>query len=141
VASSLLTNDLLLAQNVPPKAVPGVVQDATPAPAASSSPASSLGGLLPLVMMAVVLGPMLLLMSRRQKKEAQARASLKRGDRVLTNSGLIGELVELDDRVAKVKIAAGTTVEFVSNTVSPYVEPQKAPAKDLKAAKAVPDKK
>ena len=36
-------------------------------------------------------------MSRRQKKERAARESLKKGDRVMTNAGLVGELVEMDD--------------------------------------------
>jgi preprotein translocase subunit YajC len=80
-------------------------------------------------------------MSRRQKKESAARASLKKGDRVMTNAGLIGELVEMDDRIAKVKVAAGVTVLIVANTVSPFVEPEKVPAKDLKEAKALPEKK
>jgi preprotein translocase subunit YajC len=79
--------------------------------------------------------------SRRQKKEQQARASLKKGDRVMSGAGLIGELVEMDERVAKVKIAPGMTVQIVANTISPYVEADKAPAKDLKEAKAVADKK
>jgi preprotein translocase subunit YajC len=81
------------------------------------------------------------MMSRRQKKEAQARASLKKGDRVMSNAGLVGELVELDDRLAKVKIAPGVTVQMVANTVSPFAEPEKAAAKELKDPKPVTDKK
>jgi preprotein translocase subunit YajC len=59
----------------------------------------------------------------------------------MTNAGLIGELVEMDDRVAKVKIAAGVTVQIVANTVSPFTESEKGASKDLKEAKAVSDKK
>lgn len=136
--SSLLSNDLLVAQNVPPKApVPGVAQDSSPPPGAGaggSSATSPIAGFTPILMMLVIFVPFFLLMSRRQKKEAQARASLKKGDRVMTNAGLIGELVEMDDRVAKVKVAAGVTVQIVANTVSPFVEPEKAPAKALKEA-------
>jgi preprotein translocase subunit YajC len=82
--------------------------------------------------------PFFLLMSRRQKKESQARASLKRGDRVTTNGGLIGELVETDDRIARVKIAPGVTVQIVASTVSPFVEAQ---PKELKQAPAGSEKK
>jgi preprotein translocase subunit YajC len=85
-------------------------------------------------MMLVIFVPFFLLMNRKQKKENAARASLKRGDRVMTNAGLIGELVETDDRVAKVKIAPGVTVQIVANTVSPFAEPEKAGSKDLKEA-------
>lgn len=144
--SPLLSNDLLLAQNVPPKAgTPGVAQDSTPAAGGSapgsSGPGSSLGGFMPLLMMLVIFVPFFLLMSRRQKKEQSARSALKRGDKVMGNSGLIGELVEMDDRVAKVKIAPGVTVQMMANTVSPMAEPQKASDKELKEAKAVSDKK
>jgi preprotein translocase subunit YajC len=143
VPSPLLSNDLLLAQNVPPKAgTPGVVSDSTPA-AGGSAPAagSPLGGFMPLLMMLVIFVPFFLLMSRRQKKEQAARSSLKKGDKITSTSGLLGELVEMDERVAKVKIAPGVTVQLLANTISPVVEPQKASDKELKEAKAVSDKK
>lgn len=145
--SSLLSSDLLLAQNVPPKAgTPGVAQDSTPAPGgagagAAPGPSSPLGGFMPLLMMLVIFVPFFLLMSRRQKKEQAARSSLKKGDKIMSTSGLLGELVEMDDRVAKVKIAPGVTVQLLANTISPVVEPQKASDKELKEAKAVSDKK
>lgn len=142
MSSPMLSNDLLLAQNVQPKAaVPGVVQDSSPGPAAGPPAGSPVAGFLPILVMLVIFVPFFLLMSRRQKKESAARASLKKGDRVMTNAGLIGELVEMDDRIAKVKVAAGVTLQIVANTVSPFVEPEKVPAKDLKEAKALPEKK
>ncbi len=141
--SSLLANDQLLAQNVPPKATtPGVVvQDSGPSPSGSPRDNGGIMTFLPSLLMVAVLVPIFLLMSRRQKKEQQARASLKKGDRIATNAGLVGELVEMDDRYAKVKIAPGVTAQFLTSSISPLVEPEKAPAKDLKEAKAVPDKK
>ena len=140
--STLLSSDLLLAQNVQPKAgTPGVAQDSTPAPSGSGQSGSPLAGFMPILMMLVIFVPFFLLMSRRQKKEASARASLKKGDRVMTNAGLIGELVETDDRVARVKIAPGVTVQIVANTVSPFVETEKSPPKELKEAKALSEKK
>jgi len=147
LSAPLLSNDLLLAQNVQPKAAtPGVAQDSSPPAGGGSAPASPLAGFMPILMMLVFIVPFFLLMSRRQKKEQQARAALKKGDRVMTNAGLVGELVELDDRLAKVKIAPGVTVQIVANTVSPWVEAaQKSAAptasKELKEAKTGPDKK
>lgn len=144
--SSLLSNDQLLAQNVPPKAgTPGVAVDPAQATGAAGGsappPASPLGGFMPLLMMLVIFVPFFLLMSRRQKKEQAARSSLKKGDKVTSTAGLLGELVEMDDRVAKVKIAPGVTVQMLANTISPVIEPQKASDKELKEAKAVSDKK
>jgi preprotein translocase subunit YajC len=144
VSSPLLSNDLLLAQNVAPKTgTPGVAQDpAAPAGGGQASGGSPIAGFMPILMMLVIFVPFFLLMSRRQKKERTARESLKKGDRVMTNAGLVGELMEMDDALAKVKIAPGVTVQIVANTVTPFVSPtDKATAKELKEAKAVSDKK
>ena len=139
------SNQLLLAQNVQPKAgTPGVAQEPGPAPAggAPQSGGSPIAGFMPILMMLVIFVPFFLLMSRRQKKERVARESLKKGDRVMTNAGLVGELIEMDDALARVKIAPGVTVQIVANTVTPFVSPaEKAAAKELKEAKAVSDKK
>jgi preprotein translocase subunit YajC len=131
VTSPILSDSLLLAQNVQPKAgSPGAtVQDSAPASSPSGGAQSPIAGMLPILMMLVIFVPFFLLMNRRQKKEQQARSALKKGDRVMTNSGLIGELVEMDERIAKVKIAEGVKVLIVANTVSPFVEPAKEPAK------------
>ncbi len=146
MSAPLLSNDLLLAQNVQPKAgTPGVSQESAPPSGPSGSPqgaSSPLAGFMPILLMLVVFIPFFFMMSRRQKKEQQARAALKKGDRVMTNSGLIGELIEMDDRIAKVKVAPGVNVQMVANTVSPFAaEAEKAPAKELKEAKAGSDKK
>jgi preprotein translocase subunit YajC len=124
VPASLLSNELLLAQNVPPKATtPGVAQDSTPSlggggGGGGGSSSSPLSGFLPIVMMLVVFVPFFLLMSRKQKKEQAARSSLKKGDRVMTTSGLVGELMEIDERLSKVKIAPGVTVQILANGVA-----------------------
>lgn len=113
---------LLLAayQNVPP--APGRDSGTTqvaPAPAPSGNnppPPDGIGGILPLLVMVV---PMLLLLfftSRsQQKKQAAALANLKKGDRVLTQGGLVGKLVEMDERFAKLEIAPGVKVEILKS--------------------------
>jgi preprotein translocase subunit YajC len=100
-----------------------------------------------------LLAPVLILVfflfmsSRRQKKEQEQRKSLKKGDKVVTQAGLIGELVEMDERVAKVKIAPGTTVQVLASALSSFEAQAAAPSKtdkelaDLKEAKATADKK
>ena len=71
--------------------------------------------------MFVVMIPLLLLMvfsSRSQsKKQAAAVAALAKGDRVLLQGGLVGKLVELGDRYAKVEIAPGVKVDFLKNSL------------------------
>lgn len=105
------------------------------------------GGNLIMFLPILLLVPFLFLSFRRQKKEQEARQKLKKGDRVASQSGLIGELVELDERIAKVKIAPGTTVSMLASSISP-IETTEAKSddklKDLKDAKATagsPEKK
>lgn len=93
-------------------------------------PGSMWSMLIPLLMFV----PILFLMFRRQKKEQEARSKLKKGDRVVTNAGLIGELMEMDERVAKVKIAPGTTVQVLVAMLSPFGVEADKPAVDAKPA-------
>lgn len=67
----------------------------------------------------LLLVPLLILMfwstRSQQKKQQQAVASLKKGDRVLTQSGLVGKLIELGDRYAKVEVAPGVKVDILKS--------------------------
>jgi len=109
-----------LSQEVQPKAgTPGVSTDSASLQsggAQASTPPSMIVALLPFL----ILIPYLFFMSRRQKKEQEQRAKLRKGDRVVTQSGLIGELAETDERIAKVKIAPGTTVQVLASTLAPF---------------------
>lgn len=67
----------------------------------------------------LLLVPLLVLMfwsSRsQQKKQAAAISTLKKGDRVLTQSGLVGKLVDVGDRYAKVEVAPGVKIEMLKS--------------------------
>ena len=130
------------AQNVQPNqggapAAPVTGQESQPASPAQPSAGSPLISLLPFFLII----PLFFMMFRRNKKEDAARASLKRGDRIVSQSGLVGELVEMDERFAKVKLGPGNTVTMLRSSLSPL--DATAPAakgddglKDLKDAKA-----
>ncbi|WP_394821859.1 preprotein translocase subunit YajC [Pendulispora albinea] len=138
-----MTTEYLSFQNVQPKAgTPGVAQDA-PAGGGSQQQAPPGGGIM-MFLPFLIMVPFLFMMFRRQKKEAAERAKLKKGDRVVSTSGLIGEIIEIDERLAKVKIAPGTTVQMLASSISPFgASTEAAPAKkdDVKDAKPVTDKK
>ncbi len=132
-------------QKVEPKGNPGVAADGS---APQGAAPSSAGGGMQLLFPLLIMVPFLFLMFRRQKKEAAARSSLKKGDTVVSQSGLIGELMEMDEKVAKVKIAPGTTVKMLVTSISPLASPadKKDDAadkdlKDLKDAKVAAEKK
>ncbi len=112
----------------------GISVSAQPAPAgpAPQQP-SPFVTLLPFVLIV----PFFFMMFRRNKKEQEARKSLKKGDRIASQSGLVGELVELDERFAKVKLGPGNTVTMLASSIQP-LEPASAPkaeSKDLAAEK------
>lgn len=134
-------------QNVAPKAgTPGVEAPAAGggAPQQSAPPG---GSMLTMLLPILILVPFLFMTFRRNKKEAEARKLLKKGDRVVTQAGLIGELVGFEDNVARVKIAPGTTVSVLGSSVSQFNADAGAANKtdkelaDLKEAKATADKK
>ena len=139
----------LLNQPVGPKATPGItVTDGTqPSPSSGGSQQQQGGGSM-LVMMApiaVVMVVMLFMNRTQRKKDAEVRSKLKKGDRVVSQSGLIGELMEMDDRIAKVKIAPGTNVSMLVSAISPFeavaAKADDKQLKDLRDAKAAADKK
>lgn len=56
--------------------------------------------------------------SRQQKKKQESILSgLKKGDRLATQSGLIGRLVESGTRTAKIEIAPGVKVEVLKSSI------------------------
>lgn len=94
--------------------VPGTAQ-----PQHHTSPPPSGGGLLTLPLL--LLGALLLMMfwsSRsQQKKQHAALAALKKGDRVIAQSGLVGKLVEVGDRYAKLEIAPGVRIDLLKSAL------------------------
>ena len=54
----------------------------------------------------------------QQKKQDSAISQLKKGDRVVTQSGLIGRLVEIEPRYAKLEIAPGVKVQVLRTSLS-----------------------
>jgi preprotein translocase subunit YajC len=105
-----------------------------PIPGAAQGPASP--GLWSSLLPFIVVVPIFFMMFRRNKKEEEARESLKKGDKVLVG-GLVGELVEIEGKLAKVKVANGVVLTAVRTSLSPFEStPSEDPLKDLKEAKA-----
>ncbi len=68
----------------------------------------------------------------QQKKQQAALAALQKGDRVLTQSGLVGKLVEMGDRYAKVELAPGVKVDIIKTGLIGKDTPENAAAVDKK---------
>ena len=81
---------------------------------------SSLGQFFPFIAIIVVFYFFMILpQSRRKKKEKQFRASLKRGSKVVTSSGIHGKLMDINDTEGTVTIETGAgKIKFEREAIS-----------------------
>jgi preprotein translocase subunit YajC len=78
-----------------------------------------LGSLLPLILIFVVLYFLMILpQQRRQKKHQQMIASLKKGDRVVFASGILGVITNVKENTFMVKVAEGTEIEVEKGAIA-----------------------
>src|SRR5690349_1547150 len=77
--------------------------------------------LLPFVLMIGIFYVLVLLpMRRRQKKVQDFQSSLKVGDRVITTSGIFGQIVKIDDKSLKLEIAERVRIEVSRAAIGGY---------------------
>ena len=109
-------------------------QGAPPAPGADGGGGGSPFGSLPTMLMFLL--PLLLVffMTRNQsKKQREIEASLKPGDKVVTQAGLVGKIIDMGERNVKLEIAPGVYVEMRRSAIQ-------GPDADPKAAADAKDK-
>jgi preprotein translocase subunit YajC len=108
--------------------VPFTSPAATPAAGgmilAAATPAGGLGSalagpLVPMVLMFAVFYVVLILpMRKRQRTLQQQIENLKKGDRVVTNGGLYGEVAAIEPTVVLLKIADNVRVRVAKSAIS-----------------------
>ena len=137
-------NALLSFQVVPPApgrpeapgSPAGQPQTSQPASQPQGGPTPESPGGFAMLFPLLLLVPLLLLMfwstRSQQKKQAAVVAGLNKGDRVLTQSGLVGKLVEIGDRYAKVEVAPGVKVELLKSGLLGKDTPETAAAAEQK---------
>jgi preprotein translocase subunit YajC len=54
----------------------------------------------------------------QQKKQEATISALKKGDKVVTQSGLVGRLVDLEPRYARLEIAPGVKIQVLRTSLS-----------------------
>jgi len=90
----------------------------------SGSSAQGANGLLQFLPFALILGifyfMILLPMKRRQKKIREFQESLKVGDKVVTTSGIYGQITRLNDKSVQVQIADKVRIEVARAAVGGY---------------------
>ena len=79
--------------------------------AAAADPTGGLMQLLPMILMFVVLWFLMIRPQMKRAKEHKALvAALSKGDEVVTQGGILGRIVKVDENYVTVEIAAGTEV-------------------------------
>jgi preprotein translocase subunit YajC len=86
--------------------------------------AQGANGLLQFLPFALILGifyfMILLPMKKRQKKVQEFQDSLKVGDKVVTTSGIYGQITRLNDKSVQVQIADKVRIEVARAAVGGY---------------------
>ena len=90
----------------------------------ASADAVQPSGLLQLLPFAIILGIfyflILLPMKKRQKKIQEFQESLKVGDKVITTSGIYGQVTRLSDKSLQIQIADRVRIEIARAAVAGY---------------------
>lgn len=86
---------------------------------AAATGQSPLMGFVPIVLMLLIFYVLLFLpMRRRQKALQKLIEGLKRGDRVITNGGIHGEVAEVQDGLLQLKIAPNVKIKIAKSAIA-----------------------
>jgi preprotein translocase subunit YajC len=81
-------------------------------------------GLLAIAPYVIILGIfyflILLPMNKRQKKVQEFQSSIKVGDKVITTSGMYGQVTRVTDKTVQIQIAERVRVEFARSAIGGY---------------------
>lgn len=87
-----------------------------------------------LAMLAVMYFVMIRPQQKQQKEQQAMLSALKKGDQVVTTGGLLGKVIEVQDKIVVVEIASNTKVKVLKTSV------QVVPEKKADAEKKTEDK-
>jgi len=86
---------------------------------------------LPILGMVLIFWFLIIRPQMKRQKEHQAKvANLKKGDQVVTQGGLVGKVVKVDDTYAEIELARDVRVKAVKQTIADLVPPGGKPAND-----------
>lgn len=96
------------------------------------------GGFSTMLLMLLPVVVLLISMRGQNKKQKQLESMLKTGDTVVTQSGLIGKILEMNERTVKLEIAPGVNVRMLKTAIQGVDggDPKPGDAKDGKQEKA-----
>lgn len=98
----------------------------------SGGPGAMLNSFLPLIVIGFIYFFMLRPMSKQRKEEEETQKSIRKGDRVVTSSGIIGTIHELEEREVVLETTERTRIRVLRSTVNKKYDP----AAEARAAQA-----
>ena len=102
--------------------------------APSGAQANPIFQFLPFIAIAFVFYLVFFRPQARQAKQHQAfLAALKKGDEVLTQGGIVGTVVVVEDRTVTVDVGSGTKLRILKSQVSGPWKEKETPAQPAKA--------
>ena len=122
-----------------PAPAPATGQPSQGVPPQEAPPPGPFGG-SSLTTLLIMLAPILLIfmtMRGQTKKQKQLESSLKTGDTVISQSGLIGKIIEMNERTVRLEIAPGVNVRMLKSAIQGVDsgDPKPAESKDAKQEK------
>jgi len=115
------------------------LQESPQAPAeAPAAPGFLAGPWVPILLVLVIFYFVLILPERKKQKQRQQMLSaLKKGDRVMTSSGIYGTVVQASNEVVVLQVADGVRMRFARAAIQAVIpEETELPAEDKVASKA-----
>lgn len=99
--------------------------------AAGASAGGGLIGFIPIIGMVLIFWFLIIRPQMKQQKAHKAKVSaVKRSDKIVTSSGIVGKVVKVDDEYAEVEIAQGVRVQIVKSMIGDVLQPGGKPAND-----------
>ena len=87
--------------------------------APSSSPLGGVFGFLPIILIVVIFYFLMIMPAqRRQKKASEMLRNLKNGDKVVTNGGIFGTIVGLEDDAVQLRIADQVKIKVARSAIA-----------------------
>lgn len=87
--------------------------------AAKTGSAGVIGSFLPLVLIFAIFYVLLILPQQKQKKQHKLLIeALKQGDKIITGSGIYGEISKVDQTTVDIEISKGTIIKLSKDSIA-----------------------
>lgn len=111
----------------------GIIILASTAPAPQQAPGLFTGGIIPMLLIFAVFYFMILYPQSKQRRQHEAfLKGIKKGDEVLTQSGIIGKIHSIKDGEVTLDLGRDNKVRFLARTLAGPYAPAKAEQKEEK---------